>query len=68
MMEDKEEYLKINATIIHEVPKTIAKGKDKAIIIPRYTATPFPPLKFNQIGKMCPIKQISADKKTKSLK
>ena len=68
IIQDSEEYLKIKNIKIQEIPKTIANGKDKAIIIPRYTATPCPPLNFNQTGKICPIKQINADKKTKSLK
>ena len=65
---DSTEYLKIKAKVTQQIPKTIAREKDNAVIIPRYTATPFPPLKFNQIGKMWPIKQIRPDKKTRSLK
>ena len=40
--------------------KRILKLNDKAKIIPKYVATPFPPLNFNQAGKICPIKEIIA--------
>ena len=68
IIEANDEYLKIRAIIIQDKTKINPKGNDNAIIIPRYTATPFPPLKLNQTGNICPIKQISADKKIKSLK
>ena len=32
----------------------ILNWRDKANNIPRYVATPFPPLNFNQIGNRCP--------------
>ena len=47
------------------MPKIKKNLKDKAKITPRYVATPFPPLNFNQIGKICPMKQINADKDVK---
>ena len=51
-IEDTEEYLNIKATTIHVIIKRKLNCKDKAVIIPRYVATPFPPLNFNQIGKI----------------
>ena len=34
------------------IPKIRKNFKDKAKITPRYVATPFPPLNFNQTGNM----------------
>ena len=67
-IEDKEEYLKIKAMNTQLAPKTIPKLKDRAVIIPRYVATPFPPLKFSHEEKICPTKQVNEKKKIKSLK
>ena len=39
---------------------------DKAKRIPKYVATPLPPLNFNHTGKICPINAARADKLTKS--
>ena len=33
----------------------IASGHEKAAMIPKEVATPFPPLNFNHMGNMCPI-------------
>ena len=49
--EEREENLVIYKIINHEITKTTANLRDKANIIPRYVATPFPPLNFNQTGK-----------------
>ena len=55
-IEDREEYLNIRETVnqvnINKKPNWI----DKANKIPRYVATPLPPLNFNQTGKTCPKK------------
>jgi hypothetical protein len=68
IIEDREEYLKKKAISNQEAANKIPKGRDIAKIIPKYTATPFPPLNFNQIGNICAIKQINAEKINKSLK
>ena len=36
--------------------------KDNARIIPKYVATPFPPLNLSQTGNIWAIKQINAEK------
>ncbi len=41
------------------IPKIIAKLNDRAKIIPKKVAIPFPPLNFSQIEKICPKKHIS---------
>ena len=52
IIEDKEEYL-VNIRIkIQAKQKNSPSFKDNAKTIPKYVATPFPPLNFNQIGKM----------------
>ena len=51
-------YKTKNQQIIKIIPKLIEIAKR----IPRQTATPFPPLNFNQTGKICPRKHKSADK------
>jgi len=61
-IEDREEYLLKNKIISHEIENVKANFREMAIIIPRYVATPFPPLNFSQIGKICPMKQERADK------
>ena len=62
MIDDKDEYLKINKKINQTDPNIIANLKDKHKIMPKYVATPLPPLNFNQIGKICPTKQTSPAK------
>ena len=57
-----EEYLKINDIINQVNAKIIPNLKDNAKMIPKYVATPFPPLNFNQIGNIWAIKQIKAEK------
>jgi hypothetical protein len=59
-MDDSEEYLNKKDKVSHETPKIIANLYDKANIIPKYVATPFPPLKFNHTGKICPTRHASA--------
>ena len=60
-IEDKEEYLNIKDTIIHVKINKKLNPYDKANNMPRYVATPFPPLNLNQIGKICPKKAIKAE-------
>ena len=67
-IEAKDEYLVIKTTKNQEIQKNNPKLKDKTKIIPKYVATPFPPLNFNQTGKTCPMKQINADREVKSSK
>ena len=49
--DDREEYLKIKKNTIQTIPKTIPKKISKQQSIPRYVATPLPPLNFNHTGK-----------------
>ena len=49
-IDDNEEYLKIRDTTNHVKINKKLNWIDKANNIPRYVATPFPPLNFNQIG------------------
>ena len=49
-IEDNEEYLNIRETIIHVKINKKLNGMEKTNSIPKYVATPFPPLKFNQTG------------------
>ena len=53
-IEDKEEYLNIRETTNQEKINKKLNWSDKANNIPRYVATPFPPLNLSQIGKRCP--------------
>ena len=55
-IEDSEEYLNIRDTTNQVKINKKLNCNDKANNIPRYVATPFPPLNFNQIGKTCPKK------------
>jgi hypothetical protein len=55
-IEDRDEYLNINETVNHVNINKIPNGIDKASKIPRYVATPLPPLNFTQTGKTCPKK------------
>ena len=61
-IEDTDEYLNINNTATHVNINKIAQGNDKANKIPKYVATPFPPLNLSQTGKMCAKKVTKADK------
>ena len=53
-IEDNEEYLNIRETTNQVKINKKLNCSDKANNIPRYVATPFPPLNFSQIGKRCP--------------
>ena len=55
-IEDRDEYLNIKETVNHVNINKSANWIDRASKIPKYVATPLPPLNFNQIGKMCPKK------------
>ena len=59
-IEDNEEYLNIRETIIHVKINKKLNGMEKTNSIPKYVATPFPPLKFNQTGNTWPKKTINA--------
>ena len=60
-IEDKEEYLNIKATVIQDNINSNVKLYDRANKIPKKVATPFPPLNFSHIGKICPRKTSNAD-------
>ena len=60
-IEDKEEYLNIKATVIQVNINSNVKLYDRANKTPIKVATPFPPLNFSHIGKMCPRKTSNAD-------
>ena len=60
-IDDKEEYLNIRLTTNHVKIKRKLNSNDMANSIPRYVATPLPPLNFNQIGKTCPKKVMMQD-------
>ena len=60
-IEDKEEYLNIKATVIQDNINSKVKLCDRANKIPKKVATPFPPLNFNHIGKICPRKTSNAE-------
>ena len=51
-IEDREEYLNINETTNQVKINRKLNCNDKANNIPKYVATPFPPLNFIQIGKI----------------
>ena len=55
-IDETDEYLNIKLTTIHVNINKIANWTDNANKIPRYVATPLPPLNFNQSGKICPKK------------
>ena len=57
-IDDKDEYLNIRETAIHVNINRKPNWIDNAIITPKYVATPFPPLKFNHIGKTWPRKTV----------
>ena len=50
-IDDTDEYLKVSEIITQVKINKNANDNDVANNIPKYVATPFPPLKFNQIGK-----------------
>ena len=61
-IEDIEEYLNINSITIHVIINNKNNWIDNAPNTPKYVATPFPPLNFSHIGKICPKKTTRADK------
>ena len=67
-IDDKEEYLKMRDITNHVNINSKLNWIDKANRIPRYVATPLPPLNCNQMGNMWPKKVERHDKWTKSLK
>ena len=60
-IEETEEYLKIRETIIQVNTNKKKSWNDKAVIIPKYVATPLPPLNFNHNGKRWPRKTAKHD-------
>ena len=52
--DDKEEYLKIKKAINQVIINIKPQFKLIHNNIPKYVATPLPPLNFNQIGKTWP--------------
>ena len=65
MIDDKEEYLVIKAISTQDKQKINPSLSDKISSIPRYVATPLPPLNFNQTGNICPRNTARLDKKIK---
>ena len=61
-IEDSDEYLNIKATSIHVNIKSKLNCNDRANKIPKYVATPFPPLNFSHKGKRWPKKADKHDK------
>ena len=61
-IDDNEEYLKTNATTIHVKINNKLNWIDNANKIPKYVATPFPPLNFSHTGKICPKNTTRQDK------
>ena len=61
-IEDKEEYLNIRETTNQVKINKKLNWRDKANNIPRYVATPFPPLNLSHIGKRWPKKANRDDK------
>ena len=55
-IDETDEYLNIKLTTIHVKINNNANWIDNANNIPRYVATPLPPLNFSQSGKICPKK------------
>ena len=62
IIDDNEAYLKIIIVINHATPNIRPNKNEIPKIIPKYVATPFPPLNLSQMGKICPMKQIKPDK------
>ena len=61
MIEDNDAYLNKKDITSQLIPKIRKNLYESAIKIPRYVATPLPPLNFNQMGKIWPMKQIKAE-------
>ena len=55
-IEDRDEYLNIRETVSHVNINRKPNWIDRASKIPKYVATPLPPLNFSQTGKMWPKK------------
>ena len=55
-IDDRDEYLNIKETANHVNINKSPNWIDRASKIPRYVATPLPPLNFSQTGKTCPKK------------
>ena len=53
-IDDTDEYLNISKTTTHVNINIIESWIDNAEIIPKYVATPFAPLNFNQTGNTWP--------------
>ena len=53
---ESDDLLKITATSIQIKQAEIPDMGERARIIPRNVATPFPPLNFDQTGNKCPKK------------
>ena len=66
-IDETDEYLNIKETTIHVNMNIIESWIDKAEIIPRYVATPFPPLNFNHTGNTWPKNVNRHDNWTHSL-
>ena len=60
-IEDTDEYLNINEVTIQVNINKKLSSIERANNIPKYVATPFPPLNFNHAGNMCPRKVIKAE-------
>ena len=65
-MDETEEYLNIKETTIHVKINNKLNCKDKANNIPKYVATPFPPLNFSHTGNKCPKKTNNEEKRINS--
>ena len=65
-MDETEEYLNINETTSHVKINNKLNCKDKANNIPKYVATPFPPLNFSHTGNKCPKKTNNEEKRINS--
>ena len=63
-IDDTDEYLNIKKTTTHVKMNKILNSYDRDNIIPRYVATPLPPLNFNQIEKTWPRKVNNAESST----
>ncbi len=61
-IDDSDEYLNIKAVTNQTKMNRINNCVDRAPNIPKYVATPFPPLNFSHKGKICPKNTISAER------
>ncbi len=52
---ETEEILVMINIIIQTTAVNRKNNQEIEAIVPKYVAIPFPPLNFNQIGKICPI-------------